>query len=68
MKYFQEKVKIDKARTKNVAYKIQFFNNAKVDNYVRSFNEGNPEKPSHAMLWAELSILNKPEVYRNYNM
>ena len=67
MKYFQEKVRIDKAKTKSVAYKIQFFNNGQIDDYVKSFNDGNPEKPTDAMLWAELAILNKPEVYRNYN-
>ena len=38
-----------------------------VDEYVKSFNEGSPKKPPASMLWVDLAILNKPNVYANYN-
>ena len=37
-----------------------------IDDYVKSVDDGNPSKPTNAMLWADLSVLNKPTVYRNY--
>lgn len=52
---------------KNSAYKIQMYNNFKVDQYIDSVDEGVPNKPPNAMLWAELSVLNKPQVYSQYN-
>ena len=68
MAYFNKKAMIDKAFHRSVAYKIQFYNNQKVDMLVENFNEtGEPIKPTYSMLWAELSVLNKPEVYKNYN-
>lgn len=68
IKYFQEKTRIDKTINSNAAYQIQFYNNMKIDEYVKNWNDDEPTiKPSEAMLWAELSVLNKPEVYRNYN-
>ena len=68
LKYYQEKARIDKATNQRTAYKIQVYNNNKIDEFVKSYNSDNPTvKPSESMLWAELSVLNKPEVYRNYN-
>jgi len=67
-KYFQDKIAIDKRQNKSTAYKIQFYNNAKVDELVSKMNNGEVNvKPSQAMLFAELSVLNKPDVYKNYN-
>lgn len=67
-KYFQDKICIDKAQNQSTAYKIQFYNDMKVDEFVRKWNDGEPvSKPSPALLFAELSVLNKPDVYRNYN-
>lgn len=66
--YFKQKATIDKGFHKKAAYQIQLYNNSKVDSLVENFEDpGSPGKPSQAMLWAELSILNKPEVYKNYN-
>lgn len=68
LKYYQEKVRIDKKTNQSTAYKIQVYNNAKVDELVKKYNEGETiinTPPS--VIWAELSILNKPEVYKNYN-
>lgn len=67
-KYFQDKARIDKRVNQDTAYKIQLYNNLKVDEYVERWNNGEAEsKPAPALLWAELSILNKPHVYKNYN-
>ena len=66
-RFFQQKARIDKAVNQRTAYKIQLYNNAKVDELVRKMNDGEMGKPAPSMLWAELSILNKPDVYRNYN-
>lgn len=51
---------------KKTAFKIQQYNNFVIDNYVESVDNNNPVKPSTAMLWADLSVLNKPIVYANY--
>lgn len=66
--YFNNKAKIDKAFHRKTAYKIQFYNNQLVDKYVERYNDaGESSKPVSAVIYAELSILNKPEVYKNYN-
>lgn len=51
---------------KKTAYSIQQYNNWIIDEYVASVDNNNPNKPSTAMLWADLSVLNKPTVYKNY--
>lgn len=68
MKYYMQKITIDKATNQNTAYKIQLYNDHLIDKYVESFNndEDLTSKPSNSQLWAELSILNRPDVYRNY--
>lgn len=38
----------------------------KVDEYVEDYNKGLAVKPSPAILWSELAVLNKPSVYKNY--
>ena len=66
--YFNNKAKIDKALHEKTAYKIQFYNNQLVDNYVEKYPDaGESSRPVSAVIYAELSILNKPEVYKNYN-
>ena len=52
--------------SKRVAYKVQAFNNKIIDDYIESVDNNNPIKPTTAMLWAELSVLNKPNVYAKY--
>lgn len=51
---------------KNTAYKVQQYNNWIIDEYVQSVDDSNPKKPTQAMLWADLTVLNKPVVYSNY--
>ena len=44
------------------------YNNQCVDKLVENFNEtGEQNKIPQSVLWAELNVLNKPEVYKNYN-
>ena len=67
-KYFQDKVRIDKAVNKKTAYKIQAYNNYKIDELVKAYNNDEPiVKQSSSMLSVDLAILNKPEVFKNYN-
>lgn len=67
-KYFQKKVAIDKAQNQSTARKIQLYNDWQIDKLVERMNNGETGvKPSTNMLMVDLSILNKPEVYRNYN-
>ena len=65
-KYFINKSQSNKKIAKRTAYKIQQYNNFVIDDYVKSVDEGNPNKPSEAMLWVDLAVLNKPSVYKNY--
>ena len=65
-KYFIHKSQSNKRIAKRTAYKIQQYNNFVIDDYVKSVDEGNPNKPSEAMLWVDLAVLNKPSVYKNY--
>lgn len=68
MEYYQKKALIDIRKHKKTAYKIQMYNNGCVDELVENFDDaGEQVKKSSAMLWSELYILNKPEVYKNYN-
>ena len=68
LQYYNKKARIDKAQHKKTAYKIQMYNNQCVDKLVENFNEtGEQNKIPQSVLWAELNVLNKPEVYKNYN-
>ena len=67
-KFYIDKVRIDKSVNQRTAYKIQLYNNYQVDELVKKYNEGETiSKPAPSQLWADLAVLNKPEVYRNYN-
>ena len=67
-KYYIDKVRIDKSVNQRTAYKIQLYNNYQVDELVKKYNEGETiSKPAPSQLWADLAVLNKPEVYNNYN-
>ena len=65
-KYFINKADKNKRLAKRTAYKIQQYNNFVMDEYVKSVDDGNPNKPTPSMLWADLSVLMKPSVYSNY--
>lgn len=68
LKYYQDKARINKASNQSTAYQIQLYNDRLIDQYVESFdsNEDLTVKPSNSHLWGDLSILNRPDVYRNY--
>ena len=68
-KYYQHKAFLDKASNKSTAYRVQLYNDRLIDKYVESFSsdEDLTVKPTNSQLWAELSILNRPDVYKNYN-
>ena len=66
LKFFEDKARIDKAENQSVAHKIQVYTNNKVDEYIESYKKGVPHKPVQSQLMAELGILNKPSVYKNY--
>lgn len=66
--YFNKKATIDKAYHRSTAYKIQYYANMKIDEFVENFDTaGVSSRTPDSVLMAELSILNKPEVYKNYN-
>ena len=68
-KYYQHKAFLDKQANRSTAYQIQLYNDRLIDKYVESFSsdEDLTVKPTNSQLWAELSILNRPDVYKNYN-
>lgn len=67
-KFYIDKVRIDKSVNQRTAYKIQLYNDYQVDELVKKYNEGETiSKPAPSKLWADLAVLNKPEVYNNYN-
>ena len=66
LKYYQDKSRINKADNQITAYKIQLYANKVTDEYIGSYQKGLPRKPSQAVLNANLTILNKPEIYKSY--
>lgn len=64
--YYINKAKINRKNNRQTAYKIQHYNNQKVDEMILN-QENNYVKPTYAMLYADLEILTKPQVYNNYN-
>ena len=67
-KYYQHKAFLDKQANRSTAYQIQLYNDRLIDKYVESFSsdEDLTVKPTNSQLWVELSILNRPDVYKNY--
>lgn len=63
--YYQRKISIDKRVNKDAAYKIQFYNNGVIDDYVASY-DNHPRKPSDGELWSDIATIMKPYVYKNY--
>ena len=65
--YWINKSLIEKRENKNAAYKIQVYNNNVIDKYIEDFtNDETIAKPSQATLYADLWILNKPHVNKQY--
>ena len=66
-KYWINKSIIEKRENQKVAYKIQVYNNNVIDKYIEDFeNDETIPKPSQATLYANLWILNKPHVNKQY--
>lgn len=66
-KLFRKKANNGRKLAKKSAFRILQYNNFKIDEYIESVENGNPVKPTDAMLWADLSVLNKPNVYAQYS-
>ena len=50
------------------AYYIQVYNNNVVDKFIKDWtNDENVARPTQAMLYGDLYVLNKPHVYKQYN-
>lgn len=72
MKVMNKKYYIDKAETNRrnnrlAAYRIQFYNNQLVDKLVLNQDDNEYNRPTDAMLYANLEVLTRPSVYNNYN-
>ena len=67
-KYWERKSLIEKRQNKLTAYYIQVYNNNVIDKFISDWlNDENAPRPTQAMLYGELAVLNKPEVYKQYN-
>ena len=67
-KYWERKSLIEKRQNRLAAYYIQVYNNNVIDKYVEDYlNEENSPRPTQALLYGDLYVLNKPEVYKQYN-
>ena len=65
--YAINKATTNKRQNRNTAYRIQYYNNQQIDDLILHQDDNTYQRPSDSLLWADLYILNKPEVYRNYN-
>lgn len=67
-KYWERKSLIEKRQNQLSAYYIQVFNNNVIDKFIADHIKGESvSRPTQAFLYGELYVLNKPEVYKQYN-
>ena len=67
-KYWERKSLIEKRQNRLAAYYIQVYNNNVIDKFIEDWtNDEDIARPTQAMLYADLYVLNKPEVYERYN-
>lgn len=67
-KYWERKSLIEKQQNQLSAYYIQVYNNNVIDKFIEDWtNDESIAKPTQAMLYGELYVLNKPYVYKQYN-
>ncbi len=67
-KYWERKSLIEKRQNQLSAYYIQVYNNNVIDKFIEDWiNDETIAKPTQAMLYGELYVLNKPYVYKQYN-
>lgn len=65
--YYINKAATNKRNNKQTAYKIQFYNNQRVDELILNQDNNEYTKPTQSMLYADLEVLTRPQVYNNYN-
>lgn len=67
-KYWENKSFIEKRQNRLSAYYIQVYNNNVIDKFIEDYsNDETVAKPTQAMLYADLWLLNKPHIYKQYN-
>ena len=67
-KYWERKSFIEKQQNQLSAYYIQVYNNKVIDKFINDWsNDENVARPTQAMLYGDLYVLNKPHVYKQYN-
>ena len=67
-KFWINKSFIEKKQNLKTAYHIQVYNNRVIDNFIEDYDNDEPlARPSQADLYANLWILNKPHVNKQYN-
>lgn len=67
-KYWERKSLIEKQQNQLSAYYIQVYNNNIIDKFIKDWsNDENVARPTQAMLYGDLYVLNKPQVYKQYN-
>ena len=64
--YIKQYSILKQRNTRKSAYKIQQYNNFVIDEYVKSVDDNNPQKPNQSQLWSDITALTKPTVYANY--
>ena len=67
-KFWINKSFIEKKQNLKTAYHIQVYNNRVIDKFIEDYDNDEPlARPSQADLYANLWILNKPHVNKQYN-
>ena len=67
-KFWERKSLIEKQQNRASAYYIQVYNNNIIDKYIEDWsNDETVARPTQAMLYGDLYVLNKPQVYKQYN-
>lgn len=64
--YYINKAAVNRRNNKQAAYRINIYNNTLIDQLIENQNNNKYEKPTDAMLYADIESLNKPAVYNNY--
>ena len=64
--YYINKAEINRRNNKQASYRINIYNNTLIDQLIENQNNNKYEKPTDAMLYADIEALNKPSVYNNY--
>lgn len=67
-RFWERKSLIEKQQNQLSAYYIQVYNNRVIDKFIEDWtNDENIARPTQAMLYGDLYVLNKPHVYKQYN-